>query len=506
MRNLPLRLASLCLCLAPSLVDPVFAQGRSGEAGAERQVDREVDRRVELQVERQVSANAERQVDQQIQRGMEQQLDRQLGAQVQGRVDRQIENRAGRTVTGAPVHNRPAMTDGERGPGAAIAASAAAPARGASVSDGEIDRHFVFATDAQGFLYLKNQRLMLVDAATLTALDQRGVGYKRATALSGLNKVMIELDDIDAAALSELQGLPVGVIPLDEVNHLYRYESAGSTKTAVDASWFPHEAAPLEATAAQQNAVRLGLIDSAIEKEHVSLQRTQLTSLSFVDHGLLEPISHGTAIASILAGESGDFRGLLPRAQVYAASVFYYSTEHGDHATTKSILLALDWLVQKRVTVINMSLSGPHNPLLQQAVAEVIRQGIFVVAAAGNGGPGAAPAYPAAYPEVVAVTALTRDDNAYFQANHGAYIDFAAPGVGITAASGKDDFTEVSGTSFAVPFVAAILALAGSGEVAEQTVQRLQNHAVDLGKPGVDNVFGYGKIALFDGSKSASYK
>jgi subtilisin family serine protease len=81
------------------------------------------------------------------------------------------------------------------------------------------------------------------------------------------------------------------------------------------------------------------------------------------------------------------------------------------------------------------------------------------VAAAGNGGPDAPSAFPAAYEEeVIAVTAVDRNQRVYDQANRGRYIDVAAPGVRIWTALPHGQAGVQSGTSFAAPFVTAIVA------------------------------------------------
>ena len=124
-------------------------------------------------------------------------------------------------------------------------------------------------------------------------------------------------------------------------------------------------------------------------------------------------------------------------------------------ASAEAMARAVDWLAGQGVTVINLSLAGPPN----RAVAEVVRRaqarGVIVVAAAGNAGPAAPPAYPGAYPQVVAVTAVDRTQKIYRYANRGGYIMFAAPGVDIEAPVGG---ARVSGTSYASPVVAAMLA------------------------------------------------
>ena len=106
-----------------------------------------------------------------------------------------------------------------------------------------------------------------------------------------------------------------------------------------------------------------------------------------------------------------------------------------------------------------MSLSGPRDDLVHQRLVELSRQGMIFVAAAGNGGPDASAAYPAAYnDEVIAVTAVDRNQQLYDHANRGDYIDVAAPGVRIWTALPNNKEGALSGTSFAAPFVTAIVA------------------------------------------------
>ena len=88
------------------------------------------------------------------------------------------------------------------------------------------------------------------------------------------------------------------------------------------------------------------------------------------------------------------------------------------------------------------------------------RKGVVFVAAAGNGGPDAPAGYPAAYDEVIAVTAVDRKGGNYDHANRGTYIDVAAPGVQIWTALPDGEEGLLSGTSFAAPFVTAVAAVA----------------------------------------------
>lgn len=141
-----------------------------------------------------------------------------------------------------------------------------------------------------------------------------------------------------------------------------------------------------------------------------------------------------------------------------------------------------------------MSFTGPYDPLIEKAVARMRARGVVFVAAAGNEGPTSGATYPAAYRDVIAVTAVDKHNANYPMANRGDFIDLSAPGVRIWTAlpGGKEGFR--SGTSFATPFVTGLLAAMPkriSGKVSE--AERLRSlRTVDLGPPGTDPIFGRG--------------
>ena len=120
---------------------------------------------------------------------------------------------------------------------------------------------------------------------------------------------------------------------------------------------------------------------------------------------------------------------------------------------------------------------------------------MIIVAAVGNDGAGAAPRYPAALPNVVAVTAVDARGRIYDKAVRGAHVDAAAPGVDIYVDTGGAGHF-VSGTSMAVPFVTARIAAdpALYGAPAGAIRQRLGASTVDLGQPGRDAIYGAGLV------------
>ena len=145
--------------------------------------------------------------------------------------------------------------------------------------------------------------------------------------------------------------------------------------------------------------------------------------------------------------------------------------------------------------IVNVSVAGPDNAVLDAAGAAASARGAIFVAAAGNDGPAARPLYPAAYDWTIAVTAVDGRSEAYRRANRGPYIDLAAPGVGLPMSDRNGRTRLRSGTSFAAPFVTAALASYGHRLAAASdgdTLSALAGIARDLGQPGRDDVFGWG--------------
>ena len=241
-------------------------------------------------------------------------------------------------------------------------------------------------------------------------------------------------------------------------------------------------------------AVRLGLIDSGVAMVQPVFQGTVIHQHGC--DGAAIPSAHGTEVASLMVGHSARFGGAAPGAVLYAADVYCGKPTGG---AVDAIVAALAWLVAERVPVINLSLVGPSNVLLQQVVARVVAQGFLLVAAVGNDGPASPPLYPAAYPGVVGVTAVDARRRVIFEAERGPQVMFAAPGADIAAATAPDGFATVRGTSFAAPLVAGLLAahLGTSPDpaAARAAVAALAREAIHLGSAGRNAVYGYGLVA-----------
>jgi subtilisin family serine protease len=112
-----------------------------------------------------------------------------------------------------------------------------------------------------------------------------------------------------------------------------------------------------------------------------------------------------------------------------------YSPDANDRLSADAIALVggLDWLAKRKVEIVNMSLSGEPNALVEIAIGRLSKRGVIFIAAVGNGGAAAAPGFPASLPDVIGVTAVDSDGVLYKNAPRGGEIDFAAPGVRIWA-------------------------------------------------------------------------
>jgi hypothetical protein len=202
---------------------------------------------------------------------------------------------------------------------------------------------------------------------------------------------------------------------------------------------------------------------------------------------------HGTAVASLIAG-AGPVRGGLPGARIASADV-YGSDPAGGNAT--AIARAIGWMVQNRVSVVTISLVGPANPLLGKVIAAAQGRGTVIVAAVGNNGAAAPPAYPASYPGVIAVTGIDGKGRALIEAGRASHLDYAAPGADMLAMGAGGHTMRVRGTSFAAPFVAATIARfypAPDAAGLRAAIGKVDAQARDAGSRGADKLYGRGVL------------
>jgi hypothetical protein len=240
--------------------------------------------------------------------------------------------------------------------------------------------------------------------------------------------------------------------------------------------------APVSASSASR---RVGLIDGGVDGAHEIFAGRKIQR--FGCDGRLVPNTHGTAVAAILLSrQSVD--------EIYAADVYCGQPAGG---AADGVAAAFGWLARERVAVINVSLVGPKNALLERVVRALVGRGFLIVAAVGNDGPAAAPLYPASYEGVIGVTAVDKNHRVLIEACRGKQVDFAAQGSDFEAASmAPASYAPVRGTSFAAPVVAALLAELHSPDPAAsgQVLARWTGLARDLGQRGRDDIYGAGQV------------
>ena len=317
-------------------------------------------------------------------------------------------------------------------------------------------------------------------AARLQAEGARLIRRKHLKALDIVISVfrLKETDTLEFIENTTQQAPELELAP----NHYYRPLSNE------DANQPYFEAVGLDASKSCARPLRLGLIDGPVETGHEAFKDKTITVKQIISKGRKTASArHATAIASLWLGQPRTKqRGLSPNAHVFNAVVMEQASL--PHASVENIAIALDWLLQQDIDAINLSFGGPDNRLLKR-VAEKSAQKVPLVASAGNTGR-TEPIYPAAYEQVIAVSAIDSRGRAARDATKGDFIDLAAPGVDLWLADADGGSRYISGSSMAAPWVTVAAALNTEGP------EVLYQHAKDLGPSGKDNTFGWGLVRL----------
>lgn len=298
------------------------------------------------------------------------------------------------------------------------------PVRAGEVTLADPDPATIALAQGAGFRVIEQERF-----------DELGLGFARLRVPAGMSAVQ---------AVRTL-GRIVGV---DRVTTDPLHFASGM---AAEASTLPVPAA------APAGGGRIGIIDGGVGANTPGLSAQQ----GFAS-GAPRTNDHAVAIASLLTG-GGGIRASAPGAALSVADV-YGSDPAGGSAS--AIARALAWMVRTRVPVVVVSLAGPANPLLGRFVAAARTRGTLVVAAVGNNGPAAPPAYPASYPQAIAVTGVDARGRVLVEAGRATHIDYAAPGADMLALDADGRAKAVRGTSFAAPLVAARLSAVWGGDAA----------------------------------------
>ncbi|PZS30230.1 MAG: type VII secretion-associated serine protease mycosin [Pseudonocardiales bacterium] len=220
--------------------------------------------------------------------------------------------------------------------------------------------------------------------------------------------------------------------------------------------------------------VTVAVIDSGIDSDHPQLAQPGkvLPGFDFIRgraNADFDCVSHGTAVASIISGDPMPgigFHGVAPDARLLPVRVsdLEAGAGEGGNAVNPSVFgTAIRYAVDHGARVINLSVVLYADvPVVREAIAYAVRRDVVVVAAVGNQHQrsGADPVpYPAAYPGVLGVGAITIEGVRLDASQVGPYVDLTAPGGGVLAATRANGYVFWDGTSFATPFVSGAAAL-----------------------------------------------
>ncbi len=242
------------------------------------------------------------------------------------------------------------------------------------------------------------------------------------------------------------------------------------------------------------NGVTVAVLDAGV-LEHPVFENTSVERISVLDADAVvaggDRSIHGTAVASLIAGNNAGVSGVAPAALILSVQVMDDRGEGDTFTLAKGIVAAVD----RGAKVINISLgSRGDSIILKNAVDYAVANGVVIVAAAGNDALEGV-SYPAAYEGVLAVSGVDAMGNHLYFSNRGPEVDIAAPGISISVAGEDGGVSDFSGTSFSSSFVSGAIAwlLSESPELtATDAVQILLDNANDAGAPGRDDKLGEG--------------
>lgn len=244
------------------------------------------------------------------------------------------------------------------------------------------------------------------------------------------------------------------------------------------------------------NAAAVAVLDSGL-LEGVGLDGFVAGRYDSLQPGRMvtDPAGHGTQMAMIAAGvvEPAGASALSDGVPVLAVRAF----DDNGSASFFSLIRAIDYAVSEGARVINLSWGTEvSSDFLSTAIGYAQKNGLLVVAAAGNE-PKNVPFYPAAYPGVVAVSAMTEDGTLWSESNYGNFISVAAPGTARFSVGYHGPPGSYAGTSIASAYTAKALALYFTRHpqaTRDEAIRALRSSVTDSGAGGRDPYYGYGAL------------
>lgn len=261
--------------------------------------------------------------------------------------------------------------------------------------------------------------------------------------------------------------------------------------------------APAGWPSSQGQGVRVAVVDTGIDYNHTDLKANYKGGVSFVP-GATTPLDdhgHGTHCAGTIAAtiNGAGVVGVAPSASLYAVKVL----DSSGNGAYSQIISGIDWCVQNKMHIVSMSLGGSGGSTALQSICNTAwTKGLLLVAAAGNSGAPTPPAtstvgYPGKYQNVIAVSAIDTANALASFSSRGPEVDLCAPGVNVLSTTKGGGYGNMSGTSMACPHVSGAAAVVWGAHrfgTNEQIWNLLAYYVDNLGAPGWDANFGYGRV------------
>ncbi len=244
------------------------------------------------------------------------------------------------------------------------------------------------------------------------------------------------------------------------------------------------------------NGITVAVLDTGVHAGHPDFGNRVLAGWNAVDQGndSTDINGHGTKVAGVIAAVTDNGVGVASVAPQTRILPIRVSNTSDGSAYMSDIARGLTYAADAGARVANISYNVSSSLAVGNAAEYMRNQGGVVVVAAGNDG--VDPGY-SDNPAIITVSATTSSDSLASWSNFGAYVDVSAPGQGIWTLNRNNGYSSVSGTSFASPATAGVVALimAADSELTPAGVETLlKDNADDLGSTGWDARFGHGRV------------
>lgn len=255
------------------------------------------------------------------------------------------------------------------------------------------------------------------------------------------------------------------------------------------------------------NDVIVAVVDTGVDINHPDLKDRLLKGYNAIDPNRdpVDDVGHGTHVAGIISATVNNNEGIA--GMMWGGKLLpVKALDNTGSGTTYSVAQGIIWAVDQGAKVINLSLGNYADAqFLHEAIKYAYDRDVVIVAATGNDNT-ERPGYPAAYPEVLSVSATDYNLNRASFSNYGDYIDVMAPGESIASTYPDNQYAALSGTSMASPHVAALAGLIRSINPElnnKEVMEIIRNNVIDLGDSGRDKYYGYGQVDVYAALEAA---